>query len=25
VWTCEDGGDPDGKPLAVAAALQPLL
>lgn len=25
VWTCEDGGDPDGKPLAVAHALEPLL
>jgi streptomycin 6-kinase len=25
VWTCEDGGDPDGKPLAVAEALRPLL
>lgn len=25
VWTCEDGGEPDGKPLLVAHALHPLL
>ena len=25
VWTCEDGGEPSGKPLAVAEALEPLL
>ena len=25
VWTCEDGGEPDGKPLDVARALEPLL
>jgi streptomycin 6-kinase len=25
VWTCEDGGEPDGKPLAVADALRHLL
>jgi streptomycin 6-kinase len=25
VWTCEDGGEPDGKPLVVAHALHPLL
>jgi streptomycin 6-kinase len=25
VWSCEDGGRPDGKPLAVAVALEPLL
>jgi streptomycin 6-kinase len=25
VWTCEDGAEPDGKPLLVAEALHPLL
>jgi streptomycin 6-kinase len=25
VWTCEDGGEPDGKPLAVAEALEHRL